>query len=120
MCTEPVSSRCFRDFLINPDKSLDSYGNQVPVPHNTSQILDTLKGFFTPEHATTLLGLSVIIVSDRPDNARELLKLTVNLDTTNFLAVSQEAAQEARSFVKLGEWRCTLIVPEDNTWIINI
>ena len=120
MCSESVSSDCFREFLTNPDKSLVGYGNQVPMPHNTSQILDTLKDFFTSEQARTLLAVSVLIVSDRPDEARELLKLTVSLDTTNYLAVSQAAAQEARAIVKIGDWRCTLIVPEDNTWILNI
>ena len=120
MCSEAVSADCFREFLITPDKSLDTYGNQVPVPSNTSQILDTLKSFFSADHAMTLSGVSVGIVSDRPDAARELLQITVSLDTINFLSVSQEATQEARAIVKLGDWRCTLIVPTDNTWIINI
>ena len=120
MCTVPVSAGCFRDYLANPDKSLDGFGSQVPVPDASYPILEVLKEFFSQEEGDTLLSADYQIIPDRPDQARELLRLTVRLDIVNFLSLSQMTTETARGNVKNGDWRCTLIVPEDSTWIINI
>ena len=120
MCLSPVSSQCFRDFLATPDKSLDNFGGQVPVPDTSYPILEVLKEFFSQEEGDTLLSADYKTIPDRPDQIRELLRVTVRLDTLNFLSLSQETTETARGIVKSGDWRCTLIVPADDTWVINI
>ena len=119
-CTSPVSSECFRTFLASPDKSLDSFGSQVPVPDVSYPILEVLKEFFPQEEGDVILSADYQIISNRPNQTRELLRLTVRLDTVNFLSLSQMTTETARGNVKSGDWRCTLIVPEDDTWVMNI